>query len=130
MGDEAGSLTVKGYRRIELRDRSYATANVAWFLYHGTWPVTELDHEDRVRDHNWISNLRPASRFEQVVNTEMRADNKSGFKGVHQVGRRWKAQINIKGKRTCLGTFDTPELAAAAYAEAAKIHHGNFARAA
>lgn len=123
-GEEAGFKITKGYRRIELGGRSYATAHVAWFLHYGTWPVCELDHEDRVRDHNWISNLREATRLQQVRNTNLRADNTSGLKGVTRAGRRWRAQTNLNGRRTSLGYFDTPELAHTAYLVATTAQHG------
>ena len=115
LGEEAGFCITKGYRRIELGGRSYATAHVAWFLHYGVWPTTELDHEDRVRDNNRIKNLREATRQEQNINTNLRADNTTGFKGVTRVGRRWKAQANVNNKRTTLGHFDTAEEASAAY---------------
>lgn len=123
-GEEAGTLLSRGYRRIELGGRSYATAHIAWFLHYGAWPVCELDHEDRDRINNRIGNLREATRLQQNVNTNLRADNTSGFKGVTRAGRRWRAQANVNGKRTTLGHFATPELAHAAYQAAMAAQHG------
>jgi len=44
--------------------------------------------------------------------------NATGFKGVRKSRGKWIARILIDGERRYLGSFETPELAAAAYAEA------------
>mgnify|MGYP001553977739 CR=1 FL=1 len=41
--------------------------------------------------------------------------NRTGFRGVKKSWNKWVAQIVIDGKRKFLGTFETPELASAAY---------------
>lgn len=46
------------------------------------------------------------------------APSKTGLKGVHVSGKKWRSMIERGGKRYYLGTFDTPELAHAAYLEA------------
>lgn len=55
-------------------------------------------------DH--LEKLRTAARM---------APPKSGFKGVHAIGNRWRAGIRIDGKNKYIGTFNTPEEAASAY---------------
>jgi AP2 domain len=54
--------------------------------------------------------------------------NKVGFKGVTFEKRRFRAQITKDDKQYHLGYFATPEAAHAAYVEAAKRLHGEFAR--
>ena len=55
-------------------------------------------------------------------------NNKTGFKGVWQHGKGFYAKVS-KGDQTArIGPFSTPELAAAAYAGAATILFGEFAR--
>lgn len=49
--------------------------------------------------------------------------NKSGFLGVSPNRSRWSASIMVLGRKLHLGTFDTPELAHAAYLEAKRAHH-------
>jgi hypothetical protein len=50
-----------------------------------------------------------------------RADNTSGFRGVHwrKDARKWQALIRVDYKRKHLGYFDTAEQASAAYQKAA-----------
>jgi len=75
-------------------------------------------------------NLRAARQAENARNSRMRSSNTSGFKGVFWRADRqkWQAQIRLDRKRICLGTFETAEQAGAAYADAAKRLHGQFAR--
>lgn len=38
-----------------------------------------------------------------------RADNTSGFPGVTRSGNKWTARCIVDGKRTYIGSFNTPE---------------------
>jgi hypothetical protein len=53
--------------------------------------------------------------------------NKTGFKGVSQVGKRYNAHIRINGKHKYLGTYSTKEEAARAYDAVAIEAFGEFA---
>lgn len=90
----------------------------------------EVDHKNGDGLDNRRSNLRPATKAQNQINTADRA-NSTGFKGVHfrAKNNRWVATIRIDGKRKYLGMFETPELAGAAYTEAAKQVHSDFRRA-
>lgn len=88
----------------------------------------DVDHIDGNRLNNRRSNLRAATRSENARNSGARRNSKSGIKGVHLRDGRWIAQIGMSGRRVYLGSFATIEAAAAAYAEAAKKYHGEFAR--
>jgi hypothetical protein len=103
---------------------------LAWYIHHGVWPTDEVDHRNGIPLDNRISNLREASRWQQLGNTRLRSDSRSGVKGVRQSrnGKRWLAHIKRNGKACRLGTFDTIEEASAAYALAAKNVFGEFAR--
>ena len=86
-----------------------------------------VDHENRDTLDCRKSNLRVASSQQNCANASLRKDNLSGLKGVSQRGKRWFAQISIKGRTRGIGTFDTPEAAHAAYCVAARELHGEFA---
>jgi hypothetical protein len=90
----------------------------------------EVDHRDTNPLNNVRTNLRPADRTGQRCNQGPRKDNKLGVKGVCVCPRtgRYRAEIAFKGKRYYLGMFSTLEEASAAYAEAARKYHGEFAR--
>ena len=90
------------------------------------FPVDHINHDTL---DNRKSNLRLAGVDQNQMNARRRRDNTSGFKGVSWVERdnAWVARISCKGKRIPLGYYKTPEDAYAAYCEAAKIYHGEFA---
>lgn len=75
------------------------------YLYFGK---DEIDHRDRNRLNNQKYNLRQATHSQNQHNTGLRKDNKTGFKGVFlRESGRFRAYINIDGRRINLGTFGT-----------------------
>ena len=133
-GQLAGSVvgSKSGYYLITMVDRKFYKVHRIIFLWHHGWLPPEIDHIDLDKSNNRIANLRPAEKTSNAWNVGKRANNTSGFKGVTWSKRwgKWYAQIQVNGKRKGLGYFDTPEKAHAAYIEAARKHHGEFARAA
>lgn len=127
--NESGSLQ---YRSIGIDGRNYKAHRLAWLMVHGRWPANGIDHIDGNGLNNAIANLREATQSENLRNRGASANNKSGLKGVHwhRRDRKWVAQITIAGTPKCLGYFDDPAKAHAAYRAAAKEHHGEFAKVA
>lgn len=89
---------------------------------HGEWPPSDLDHENRRRDDNWIDNLRPATNSQNGM-------NKSGVRGVsfYPPTGKWRARISVDKREVYLGYFLTEAEAMAARREAAERLHGEFA---
>jgi len=127
-GTVAGALSNKGYLRIQIDRKIYPAHRLAWLYVHGTWPRGFVDHINRNRVDNRISNLRDVNASQNVRNCGLRATNTSGYKGVSYWTERkkWAAQIRLNGKNKLLGMFATPEEASAAYkkaAETANLEH-------
>jgi hypothetical protein len=98
-------------------------------LISGTPAGMETDHIDGDGLNNRRSNLRFATTSENQRNRVASANNTSGGrKGVnfHRYSGRWRASIQLNGKRRHLGYFDTPDQAHAAYCESAVRLHGDF----
>lgn len=125
----AGCINSQGYRIIKIDGRAYKAHRLAWFYGHKEWPTGDIDHANMNRSDNRLSNLRSATRGQNVVNSNKRSDNTSGFRGVsfHKASRKWLAQIGYKGKKIHIGLFSTQEGAADAYDQAALARFGEFA---
>lgn len=70
-----------------------------------------IDHINRVKLDNRRSNLRPATRLQQMWNRSKNRNNMSGTTGVswHKRAKKWMAEISIRGKGHHLGSFDNLE---------------------
>lgn len=125
VGSPAGTVSRKGYVKIQIDRKVYSAHRLAWLYIHGRWPEHSIDHINRVRSDNRAVNLRDATDSQNARNCGIRKTNTSGYKGVSywRKSKKWAAQIYLQGKNTLLGLFDTPEMAAEAYASAAKKHN-------
>ena len=64
-----GSICTKGYLQISVDGKKYMAHRLAWYLTYNRWP-TEIDHINRVKLDNRISNLREVSHKENCLNQE------------------------------------------------------------
>lgn len=118
-----------GYAHTKIGKRKFQLHRVIWMLVHGEWPPSLVDHKDGNTANNSIENLRLATPGQNVANMRLCRRNSTGIKGVVATpGGKFKAFLHHNRKQKYLGTFDTKELAATAYAEAAKAAFGDFAR--
>lgn len=103
--------------------------HIVWAFHKGEWPQQGIDHRNRNALDDRISNLRLCTQFQNVGNVGIAKNNTSGFKGVswRKSRNKWIACIYREKKRIYLGSFDQPEEAHLAYAEAAKSQWGEFA---
>ena len=123
------SLTGKlkeGYRILKVYTSSKATEirahRLNFYKYHG-WVPDMIDHWDLDKDNNDISNLRPATAFQNNANKAPLIGRASIYKGVSRSGRRWRAELS----RCRLGCYDNEVDAAMAYDDAARWIYGGFA---
>ena len=91
----------------------------------------DVDHINGDPLDNRKENLRLCTRRENCRNKKVRADSKSGFKGVYvRPNDRYQAYIGDPAKKSRhinLGTYGTPEEAARAYDKKAIELHGEYA---
>ncbi|MGQ5734206.1 HNH endonuclease [Serratia sp. IR-2025] len=116
VGKVAGTNSY-GYCAINIDGVRYFAHRLAWLYAYGDWPNKEVDHIDRNRMNNAISNLRDVSRVVNALNNSPQSINSSGIKGVTFCKQRgtWQAQINIAGKNITLGRYQSIDEAAIAY---------------
>jgi hypothetical protein len=81
-------------------------------------PFSRLNYPDglSIDDEDYDKLMNPKKK------RKLRSSNTSGYTGVAKRGKRFLAQIRIKGKVTGLGTYGTPKEAALAY-DRAVIQH-------
>lgn len=109
----------------------YSAHRLAWLYVTGEWPREIVDHINGDPEDNRFCNLRLADKSRNNSNSKVRADNKSGLKGVQRQRNKagtYMARITVNGKSRYIGTFPTKEEAHAAYAAEARKHFGEFAR--
>lgn len=75
-GDVAGCYDCNGYRTIRIDGYDYFAHRLAWFFVHASWPVAVIDHLNRRRYDNRLSNLRDVTQSENLRNC-YRADRRS-----------------------------------------------------
>lgn len=109
---EAGTLMSNGYVKIGIDGKEYLAHRLMWLFVHGEYPKTNIDHKDRCRSNNCISNLRLATPKQNAENM-FRESNTSGFKGVHfnkrLKSRPWSANITHCGRTIHIGYFSSAE---------------------
>jgi hypothetical protein len=130
IGDIAGCINPKGYHQVRIDRATYRTHRLAFLYMTGEWPPNETDHINGDKADNRWTNLRLATRSQNQANLRKMATNTSGYKGVRWHKGKWEAKITVNGQQKYLGYFDCPATAHAVYAEAAKKHFNEFARAA
>lgn len=84
------------------------------------------DHINGDTLDNRRSNLRIATRGQNIANSKLRKDNTSGYKGVYMFRNKWVAHIQVDGKKIWLGGYDKPEEASEAYKVAAQYYFGQY----
>ena len=114
-----------GYLRIKINKKDYFAHRLAWLYVYGEFPENDIDHIDGDRSNNSISNLRKATRSENLQNLALSISNNSGFIGVHfkKSAKKYVARIRVEGRHKHLGYYDTAELASEAYKEAKRKFH-------
>jgi len=116
-----GNLTNKGYIHCATTV-NYVKINIfihrlAWYLHYGIAPYDKIDHINRIRNDNRISNLRSATQQQNLFN---KTDTKGYTK---RKSGRFTASIMLNRKTINLGTYDTEKEAHQAYLDAKKIYH-------
>jgi hypothetical protein len=106
-----------GYIRISNNRICLYGHHFAWYMTYSSVEFDELDHINRIRTDNRVSNLRMANRQLQCHNI-----NSKGYT-YDKARKLWKSQITIDNKHINLGRFHTEEEARNAYLEAKKKYH-------
>jgi hypothetical protein len=87
----------------------------------------QIDH----RHHDGLdcrrSELRSATNPQNAQNARRQRNTRTGLKGVHPRGQRYRALIRVGGRLKTLGSYPDPQSAATAYDREAEAKFGEFA---
>lgn len=125
IGERLARKTTGGYIQVSVDRRLYALHRLIWMWVYGEYPQDHIDHINRVRDDNRLSNLRVVTHAENMLNKAVYSSNWTGTPGVtwYSRGSKWVARISAKGRRMHLGYFPSMEAAKEAYLKAKEMHH-------
>lgn len=102
-GDVVGWKNRNGYTYISTPFGKKVLAHrLAWLLHYGDWPVGDVDHINRDRSDNRISNLRQLNRSQNLLNMDTPL-----LKGIYwdKARKRWKSRTGRGGVCKRFGTF-------------------------
>lgn len=115
VGDYVTSTHSARYIQVGVDGARRLAHHVIWVFVYGEMPKGDVDHINRNRADNRLSNLRCIDRSENLLNAEHKSQ--FGHPGVISTpSGRFSVGIHIKRVRTYVGTYSTIDEAAAAYA--------------
>lgn len=125
----AGRINPGGYRYIRHKGKAYMAHRLIW-IWHGLnlppKPMV-LDHVNGDRLDNRMENLRPATIASNGHNSKLKADNKSGVRGVCWCNtyEKWVVQL-YANKKKISGRFKDFDEAVKFANETRRKLHGEY----
>lgn len=108
-GKEAFTAVSTGYKVGIIDGERYLAHRIIWKIMTGEDPI-EIDHKDRNRSNNKLTNLSNVSSSGNNLNLPKSKRNRSGVTGVYWSKQKnyWASEICLKGNRSrrtfkCLG---------------------------
>ena len=119
---------LKGYIYLGIRLKgkiiNLLAHQFAWWIYYHEIHEDDLlviDHKDRDRSNNRITNLHLIAKENNTINSE-KWENCKGYCFNKRIGKWW-ARIPLHSKRKSLGYYDTGEEARTAYLTALALYY-------
>ena len=131
-GDKAGTVTRYGYGQMSIvvdgKPSAYLVHRCVWAIEHNTEDVGEIDHIDRNKLNNHISNLREVSHRQNQCNRLHAGKPPKGIR--KQSKNSWRVQIRDANGKDVSRSVSSEQQARALYAElrAQREQQFNFAQ--
>ena len=96
--NRCANYQARGYYRVGVGNKHYALHRVCYYAHNPEWNIYDssrdnsIDHIDRNKKNNHISNLRQATNSQNQENT-----NAKGY-SYHKSNKLWRAQIEKHSK--------------------------------
>ena len=100
VGSKAGWISGAGNYDLMYQNKTYKVHRLIFALHHGYFPKI-IDHIDGNPLNNKINNLREATHSQNLQNSKLRKDNKSGEKGViwDKKYKKWRVSCVLNKKQ-------------------------------
>ena len=131
VGGIAGHENSHGYIAIGVnlnkKQKFLKAHRLAWFIVNHELPNV-IDHIDRDKSNNSLSNLRDCNNSLNQINIPISKRNTTGYKGVYyrKDNGKYRAIIKIDGRNKSIGQYETAEEAYSAYKKKAIEVYGDF----
>ena len=128
VGDLAGSNNGTGYIKINLLGARYYAHRLACLYMEGEMPEI-VDHINRNRSDNSWTNLRKATKEQNLYNRTTDKRNSTGVKNVHWFPRysAYQVSFTVNGRSVYLGRYKDLEVASKVAEEFRQSIHKEFA---
>lgn len=102
-----GYIDRNGYKVIALKSIKFMAHRAAWVYVTGANPPDDIDHINHIRTDNRFSNLRLATRSDNMKNSKLRKDNATGVTGVapHKPSGGYRVKIRSLNKYYHIGLY-------------------------
>jgi hypothetical protein len=129
IGQKAGSYAPRGNIDIMINGKVYKAHRLIFLFHYGYLPKI-LDHKDGNPLNNKIENLREATNSQNMCNTKLNVNNKSGEKGVIWDKRisKWRTFCTISKKQYTSGSYSDLDKAIESVRKLRESLHMEFAR--
>jgi hypothetical protein len=107
----------RGYIHFQVKKYGLYGHHYAWYMTYDNIDIVEIDHINRMRNDNRISNLRNVSIEQNKFNKETK-----GYT-YHKQLDKWMARIQVYKDIIYLGVYDTEQEAREVYLQAKKKYH-------
>ena len=98
IGRTAGANTAYGYRTIHIDGQNYFAHRIAFKMMEGREPLEEIDHINNDGTDNRWSNLREATRSENLLNRAMSKD-RGALWHTNEQGRKVRTELGKAVRR-------------------------------
>lgn len=108
-GELAGFVDYNGYVYIKVDSKRHSAHRLAWLHVYGHFPSNFIDHINTVRSDNRISNLREATRSQNMMNRSVEKTASLALKGLAGIRKAKSGEPDVRrmGKEK-MSVFLTP----------------------
>lgn len=125
-GNIAGYVRPDGRRQIKIGYIRYLASRLAWLYVYGEWPGLFVDHIDRDKSNDAISNLRQATARQNHWNSGVKRHNSLGLRNITRHKKRFAVRIYQDKQAIYRQSFATLEEAMAARNAQLAVFFGAF----